>query len=251
MIDHQYYRCGDIVCANKGPSGERNSRLCDICDSYAMTAIKGWSRRQAHHEAPMPLWTLAYAAVDALGALAEGNHVTYIFFRALHHVTRAQHGRTFGAVSKHINGLFGVVPALNQQTAFLGKEWTARRKCSLWCGRKASTDCAESCSIARDYVQHVYRLGSQPALDHARKIIDSFAQMTGPTRCSAFSVAGDILGLDPVSCAALGQYTRKAVDGVEISLIERVERMIQARTAGSPTVARAAGLVLAGQGGMQ
>lgn len=246
------YNCGDLHCGNKcGLSGPRKRNLCALCDSYAMTALAGWVRRQAHSDEPDTPWSIAYASVDALGALAENDHATYLFFRALHHVTCAQYNRTFGAVVKHMRGLLEIVPGMNRQTIFLGKEWETHRKCRLWCGRKQPSDCANSCAIAREYLLDVYRLGSQAGLDHAQKIIDTFGGMSGLSRCSAFNVVDDIFGLNPSACAALGQYTRKVVDGMEISLMARVEKMLQDRASWGHSVASPVGLTPGNQERLQ
>ena len=225
------YSCGNITCANKvGHSGPRDSVLCSVCDSYVMAAHQGWARRQAHQAEPGNPWSTAYAAIDALGALEEDNHATYLFYCALHYAACAQFNRTFGSVVKYLHGLFDVIPGLNRQTIFLGKEWAAQRKCRLWCGRKHPADCASACVTAREYLLDVYQIGSQVGLDHARKVIDSFAGMAGVCRCSAFNVLDDIMGLDPVSCAGVGQYTRKITDGVEAPIRARFEGWLQGWT---------------------
>lgn len=104
------------------------------------------------------------------------------------------------------------------------------RKCRQWCGRKVPEErCKDSCSLAVGYLLDVRRIAGQPGLDRCREIINAFGGMSGLARCKAVTVADDILGLDPMSCAALGQYTRKAIDGLEISLCARLEAWIADR----------------------
>ena len=233
------YPCGlTLQCENKGPDGPRVAHLCPLCGSYFRSAIVGWNRRKAFDvsagEQSRPesasAWDTAYAAVDALGAMAEDNHATYMFFRALHFVTCAQYGRSFGAAVKHFNGLFDALPSLTSHTVFLDQEWERVRKCRQWCGRKAPDDrCKNPCRQAGFYLLDVRRIAGQPGLDRAREVIGAFAGMSGLVRCRAVTVAEDILGLDPISCAGLGQYTRKVVDGLEISLHARLDAGIADR----------------------
>ena len=233
------YPCGPALqCENKGPDGPREAHLCPLCGSYFRSAVVGWNRRKAFDvsvgDQSRPesarAWDSAYAAVDAMGAMAEGRHATYMFFRALHFVTCAQYGRSFCATVKHCNGLFAALPSLTNHTVFFDPEWERVRKCRHWCGRKTADDkCKNSCQQAGFYLLEVRRIAGQPGLDRARDIIDAFAGMSGLTRCRAVTVAEDIIGLDPISCAALGQYTRKAIDGLEISLLSRLNAWIAVR----------------------
>lgn len=225
------YSCGSITCANKvGHNGPRDSVLCSVCDSYVMAAHQGWARRQAHQMEPGNPWSIAYASIDALGALKEDNHATYLFFCALRFAASAQFNRTFGSVVKYLHGLFEAVPRMNQQTIFLGKEWDAQRKCKLWCGRKKTAECALLCASARMYLLDVYKVGSLVGLDHARKVIDSFAEMAGVSRWSASNVLDDIFGLDPVSCAGVGQSFLKVRVGQEPPIRARFEGWLRGRT---------------------
>ena len=234
------YPCGPTLqCGNKGPDGPCVEHLCPLCNDYFKTAIVGWNRRKAFDVASAAVqtetsgsdiserWGSAYAAVDALGAMAEHNHATYLFYRALHFVTCAQYGRAFGSTVRHFAGLFDALPSLTSHTVFLDSEWERLRKCRQWCRRKTPEDrCAAPCRQAGFYLLDVRRIAGQPGLDRAREIIDAFAGMGGLLRCKAVNVVGDILGLDPMSCAGLGQYTRKMVDGVEILLHARLEAWI-------------------------
>lgn len=237
------YPCGPTLqCGNKGPDGPCVAHLCRLCEAYLRTAVVGWNRRKAFDVASAAVqaeasgsdnagrWGTAYAAVDALGDMAEDNHATYMFFRALHFVTCAQNGRTFGASVKHFNGLFDALPSLTSHTVFLDQEWERVRKCRQWCGRKAPDGrCKNPCQQAGFYLLDVRRIAGQPGLDRAREVIGAFAGMSGLVRCRAVTVAEDILGLDPISCAGLGQYTRKVVDGLEISLHARLDAWIADR----------------------
>lgn len=233
------YPCGPALrCENKGPDGPREAHLCPLCGSYFRSAVVGWNRRKAFDvsvgDQSRPetanAWDAAYAAVDALGAMAEDNHATYMFFRALHFVTCAQYGRSFGATVKHFNGLFEALPSLTSHTAFLESEFKKMRKCRQWCGRKVPEErCKDSCSLAVGYLLDVRRIAGQPGLDRCREIINAFGGMSGLTRCKAITVADDIFGLDPISCAALGQYTRKVIDGLEVSLMVRLDAWIAER----------------------
>lgn len=243
MTAYYEYPCGPALqCENKGPDGPREAHLCPLCSSYFRSAIVGWNRRKAFDVASASVqgevagsdtserWEAAYAAVDALGAMAEGNHATYMFYRALHFVTCAQYGRTFGSTVKHFAGLFDALPSLTSHTVFLDQEWERVRKCRQWCGRKAPTDrCKNPCRQAGFYLLDVRRIAGQPGLDRAQEVISAFAGMSGLARCRAVTVTEDILGLDPISCAGLGQYTRKVVDGLEISLHARLEAWIADR----------------------
>ena len=67
------------------------------------------------------------------------------------------------------------------------------------------------------------RISGQAGLDRAAEIVAAFASMSGVTRCKAYNVADDILGLDPLSCVGLGQYTRKVVDGVQPMITDRFD----------------------------
>lgn len=233
------YPCGSALqCENKGPDGPREAHLCPLCGSYFRSAIVGWNRRKAFDVSvgdqsrpeSASAWDTAYAAVDALGAMAEDNHATYMFFRSFHFVTCAQYGRSFGATVKHFAGLFDALPNLTNHTAFLESEFKKMRKCRQWCGRKVPEErCKDSCSLAVGYLLDVRRIAGQPGLDRCREIINAFGGMSGLTRCKAITVADDILGLDPMSCAALGQYTRKAIEGLEISLGARLDAWISER----------------------
>lgn len=231
------YSCGKLSCANKaGNNGPRDPMLCAVCDSYVMAAHQGWARRQAHQMEPGNPWSAAYASIDALSALEEDNHATYLFFCALRWAASAQFNRTFGSVVKYLHGLFEIVPSINQQTIFLGKEWDAQRKCKLWCGRRKTAECAPLCETARMYLLDVYKVGSLVGLDHARKVIDSFAGMAGVSRWSASNVLDDIFGLDPVSCAGVGQYSLKVKVGVEPPIRARFEGWLRGWTSSQQRV---------------
>ncbi|MGV7004656.1 hypothetical protein [Desulfovibrio sp. QI0442] len=224
-----HYSCGGLACENKGPSGPRVDRLCPICNSYYQTAAMGLGRRESLLNHGAASWRAAYAAVDALGAVDEDRHAVYLAFRVLHHVTAAQYGRTYGAVVKHFGGLLTVLPQLTPHTLYLEKEWERIRKCRQWCGAKRDhADCASSCSLAAMYLLDLRRIGGEPALEQVRSLVDAFSGMSGLNRCKAFSVMDDILGLDPMACAGLGQAVQKSASGLEISLRSRLDRRIAA-----------------------
>lgn len=233
------YPCGPALqCGNKGPDGPLVAHLCPLCGTYFRTAVVGWNRRKAfdvsNGEQSRPesasAWDTAYAAVDALGAMAEHNHAIYLFYRALHFVTCAQYGRSFGSTVKQFAGLFDALPSLSMHTIFLDSEWEKVRKCRQWCGRKKPDDrCKNPCQQAGFYLLEMQRTAGQSGLDRAREILNAFAGMGGLLRCPAVNVVDDILGLDPMSCVGLGQYTRKVIDGLEISLHARLEAWIADR----------------------
>ena len=143
MMAHEY-PCGNLECDNKGNRGPRVAHLCPLCNQYYRTAIVGWNRRKAfdvsaiepsgHENASA--WDKAYAAVDGLNEMAEGNHATYMFFRALHFITCSQLGRTYGATVRHFNGLLDDLASLTVDTVYLESEWAKVRKCRQWCGRR-------------------------------------------------------------------------------------------------------------------
>ena len=234
MMAHEY-PCGNLECDNKGNRGPRVAHLCPLCNQYFRTAIVGWRRRKAFdvsvREQGRPesasAWDKAYAAVDGLNAMAEGNHSTYMFCRALHFITCSQLGRTYGATVKHFNGLMQDLPSLTVDTVYLESEWTKVRKCRQWCGRKTpERDCDNSCKLAASYFLEVKRISGQTGLDLAAEIVTAFSSMSGVARCKAYNVADDILGLDPLSCVGLGQYTRKVINGVEPMLLGRFNRWL-------------------------
>lgn len=231
MMAHEY-PCGNLECDNKGNRGPRVAHLCPLCNQYFRTAIVGWRRRKAFNvsvreqgrPANASAWDKAYAAVDGLNAMAEGNHATYMFFRALHFITCSQLGRTYGATVRHFNGLLDDLASLTVDTVYLESEWAKVRKCRQWCGRRnPEKDCENSCKLAASYLLEVKRISGQAGLDRAAEIVAAFASMSGVTRCKAYNVADDILGLDPLSCVGLGQYTRKVVDGVQPMITDRFD----------------------------
>jgi len=237
MMAHEY-PCGDMECGNKGNKCPQADRLCSLCNEYFRTAVVGWNRRKAFDvsgiEPGRPesasAWGAAYAAVDALNGMAENNHATFLFFRALHFITCSQFGRTYGATVKHFTGLLEALPSITVDTVVWESEWKPVRKCRQWCGRrKPDKDCENCCKLAASYLLEVKRISGQAGLDRAAEIVAVFASMAGVARCKAHNVADDIFGLDPLSCDGLGQTTRKVIDGVEPMLMGRFNQWLADR----------------------
>lgn len=61
------YLCGDLYCENKSPEGPRDFAHCQFCNSFFLTATRGYLKRRLVYQPDDPL-LYVFGLVDALGA---------------------------------------------------------------------------------------------------------------------------------------------------------------------------------------
>lgn len=211
------YRCGDLYCENKSPEGPRDVAHCQFCNSFFLTATRGYLKRRLVYQPDDPL-LYVFGLVDALGAKKADNHLVYFLFRSLHNATSATYGKSFAKLHALMTDGIERAPSFSWDTA------ETDRPCRKCCGREALEEgCASACSIAASYLNDIYREGGAESLELAKRILDAFLEMPGYARKRGYTVCDEIMSTDPMSCAGAGQYNRKVCHGIEISLMARFE----------------------------
>lgn len=211
------YLCGDLYCENKSPEGPRDFAHCQFCNSFFLTATRGYLKRRLVYQPDDPL-LYVFGLVDALGAKKADNHLVYYLFRSLHNATSATYGKSFAKLHALMTDGIERAPSFSWDTT------ETNRPCRKCCGMPAPDEnCASACAISASYLGDIYREGGAESLELAKRILDAFLEMPGYARKRGYTFCDEIMGTDPMSCAGAGQYNRKVCHGIEISLISRFE----------------------------
>ena len=210
------YICGDLWCENKTPEGPRDFAHCEFCNSFFLTATRGYLKRRRVYKPEDPL-LYVFGLVDALGAKKADNHLVYYLFRSLHNAAHATYGKSFAKLHALMTDGIERAP-ISWDTV------ETDRPCRKCCGRDAPEEnCASSCAIAASYLSNIYREGGAESMELAKHILDAFLEVPRYALKKGYTVCDEILGTEPMSCAGAGQYNRKVCYGIEISLMARFE----------------------------